>query len=54
MIESNNSKSIKCEPESFEGIDPIPGVKKGCYCATNVTESDYNMVVKNYWRSTKI
>lgn len=39
LIESNNSQSIKCEPESFEGVDPLPGIKKGCYCALNSTDT---------------
>ena len=54
LIESNSSKSIKCEPDSFEGVDPLPGIKKGCYCALNSTDSEYNQDVKNYWRSLKI
>jgi len=25
-------KNYTCSPESFEGVDPLPGVEKACFC----------------------
>lgn len=28
----NNSKSNTCDKKNFEGVDPLPGEDKSCYC----------------------
>jgi len=45
---------IHCNKTSFEGVDPIPGEAKACYCDTKpVFDDTYMEKVIKYWRLKK-
>jgi len=50
---ANNTGSIKCSRESFEGTNPIPGEEKECFCDehTKTLSATDIFHVKEYWRS---
>lgn len=29
---NNTKKNYTCSPENFEGVDPLPGQEKSCFC----------------------
>jgi hypothetical protein len=50
-VKANNTDYVFCDPSSFEGVDPAPGVEKHCYCddKNKIPEE----IIKNtieYWR----
>lgn len=32
IVPANQTDYVACDPSSFEGVDPLPGVDKECYC----------------------
>jgi len=52
---ANNTAHIKCTKANFEGVNPLPGEDKQCFCDENQVQMSAATVqaVKEYWR-TKI
>jgi len=48
----NNTRNNTCEAKNFEGVDPLPGIDKGCFCDENKLQVDEDSVtmIKDYWR----
>lgn len=54
VVEANQTDYVACEPSSFEGVDPLPGQVKQCYCDDRKNASeDMIKYTKQYWRSIK-
>ena len=34
-VQLSEGNSLKCDSSSFDGVDPLPGVHKSCYCDDN-------------------
>ena len=52
MNSANDTKNVSCSPETFEGVDPLPGEEKQCFCdeeKLNIND-DGEQQVKEYWR----
>ena len=51
VVRANKSDYVFCDPSSFEGVDPVPGVDKECYCddRSKVPSKLVNMTIE-YWR----
>ena len=45
--------SVTCNASSFEGVDPLPGIAKACYCDVGgrTFNDEYVEKIKKYWRS---
>lgn len=39
-----------CTPDSFEGVDPLPGQEKSCHCDPYSMYNGYINYFKEYWR----
>lgn len=53
IIDANNTGSVSCSSDSFEGSDPSPETAKQCFCDDKkhfTTQSDA-MTIMDYWRS---
>lgn len=51
VVGANQTDYVACDPSSFEGVDPLPGFEKECYCDDRKNVSAE--LVKNtieYWR----
>lgn len=49
---NNTHHNYTCTAENFEGVDPLPGAEKSCFCddqRKQATDDQYHMV-KEYWR----
>lgn len=51
VVDANNTDYVACDPSSFEGVDPVPGVDKECYC-DDQKKVDEDLVKNTieYWR----
>lgn len=51
MVDANNTDYVFCDPTSFEGVDPAPGIDKECYCddqkKVDAALTNYTL---DYWR----
>lgn len=50
-VNANKTDYVACDPSSFEGVDPLPGLEKECYCDDS-KKADQDMVKStiDYWR----
>lgn len=50
---ANNTGKIKCTKSNFEGVNPLPGEDKQCFCDENQIQMNAGTVqqVKAYWRT---
>ena len=49
----NNTGNLSCKASSFEGVDPLPGSPKQCFCDDHRTQSSMETIqwVKDFWRN---
>lgn len=49
---NNTSKNHTCSSASFEGVDPLPGKEKACFCddERQMASKDQENAVKEWWR----
>jgi len=54
VVKANRSDYVACDPSSFEGVDPLPGEEKECYCDDR-SKIDEDLVKNTiaYWRGIK-
>jgi hypothetical protein len=52
VVEANNSETIKCMAQTFEGAEPLPGLDKDCYCdwKNQLMQPTEVLAVKDLWR----
>jgi hypothetical protein len=51
VVKANKTDYVFCDPSSFEGVDPLPGVDKECYCDDSAkTDEDLIKNTIEYWR----
>jgi len=51
VVGANKTDFVACDASSFEGVDPLPGFEKECYCddKKNATEELVSSTI-DYWR----
>ena len=51
VVAANMTDYVACDPSSFEGVDPLPGVEKECYCddRKNASAELVKQTIE-YWR----
>lgn len=51
VVGANQTDYVACDPSSFEGVDPLPGFEKECYCddRKNVSAELVKQTIE-YWR----
>jgi len=37
---ANKTDYISCDASGFEGVDPLPGMEKECYCDSKIPEGN--------------
>ena len=49
---NNTKKNYTCSAENFEGVDPLPGQAKSCFCdeEKQMAGPEQEQAVKEYWR----
>ena len=49
---NNTNHNLTCSPENFEGVDPLPGAEKSCFCddERQMASKEQEAAVKEYWR----
>lgn len=49
---ANNTGNVTCAPNTFEGVNPLPGEQKQCFCDDRNNEIDIGteQSIKEYWR----
>lgn len=52
VVEANNTETIKCMAQTFEGAEPLPGLDKDCYCdwKNQLMQPTEVLAVKDLWR----
>ena len=52
VVEANDTAAVKCQAQTFEGAEPLPGVAKDCYCdwKSQLMQPAEVSAVKELWR----
>jgi hypothetical protein len=52
VVEANNTETIKCHAQTFDGAEPLPGQDKDCYCdwKNQLMQAEEVQAVKELWR----
>lgn len=52
VVEANNTETVKCHAQTFEGAEPLPGQDKDCYCdwKNQFMQEEEVQAVKELWR----
>jgi hypothetical protein len=52
VVEANNTETVKCAAQTFEGAEPLPGLEKDCYCdwKNQLMQASEVHAVKDLWR----